>query len=296
MARMGTVAARAEQLLGRAVVATVAVPGGDICTATKARLSDGSSVLVKTRPHPPAGFFAAEADGLRWLADAAPAGGVAVPEVRAVAADCLIISWIEPGRPSAEAAERLGRELAATHAAGAETFGRPDGGTTWIGTAPLPQQPADAWPEFWATARVEPYLRMARDRAALAEQDAAAVDQVLSCTAELAGPPEPPARVHGDLWSGNVVWSAQAHATVVDPAAHGGHRETDLAMLALFGLPQLDRVLGAYTEASPLADGWQQRVALHQLHPLLVHAAMFGGSYGARAGAAARAALQPDRT
>ncbi len=294
MARMGTVAARAEQLLGRSVVATVAVPGGDVCTATKARLSDGSSVLVKSRPHPPAGFFAAEAAGLQWIGAATDDGGVAVPAVRAVAEDCLIIAWVEPGRPSTDAAERLGRELAATHDAGAETFGHTGGGTSWIGTMPLPQQPADSWTEFWATARVEPYLRLACDRGALADADADAVHRVLGGIAELAGPAEPPARVHGDLWSGNVVWSAEARANVVDPAAHGGHRETDLAMLALFGLPQLERVLSAYTEAHPLADGWRARVPLHQLHPLLVHAAMFGGSYGPRAGAAARAALEPE--
>ncbi len=293
MARMGTVAARTEQLLGRSVVGTVAVPGGDICTATKVRLSDGSAVLVKTRPHPPAGFFAAEATGLEWLASADEGSGVAVPGVHAVADDCLVISWVESGRPTTEAAERFGHELAATHAAGAATFGHAGGGTTWIGTAPLPQQPTDTWPEFWAAARVEPYLRLARDRAAIDDADAADVDRVLQSVADLAGPAEPPARVHGDLWSGNVVWSSDLRAYVVDPAAHGGHRETDLAMLALFGLPQLERVVDAYQQATPLADGWQQRIPLHQLHPLLVHAAMFGGSYGARAGAAARAALAP---
>jgi fructosamine-3-kinase len=78
---------------------------------------------------------------------------------------------------------------------------------------------------------------------------------------------------------------------VVDPAAGGGHRESDLAMLALFGCPHLARVLDAYDEAAPLADGWEDRVALHQLHPLLVHACLFGSGYGARAGDAARSLL-----
>lgn len=291
MARMGAIAARTEQLLGSSVVATVAVPGGDVCTATRVRLSDGTSVLVKSRPQPPAGFFAAEAAGLTWLGAVADSGGVAVPAVRAVAEDCLIITWIESSRPSVDAAERLGRELAVTHAAGAATFGLPDGGSTWIGTAPLPQRPSDSWPEFWASERLEPFLRLARDRGALTDADAEAVEQVLLRSAELAGPAEPPARVHGDLWSGNVVWAADDRAHVVDPAAHGGHRETDLAMLSLFGLPKLERVLAAYDEHSPLAAGWEQRLPLHQVHPLLVHAAMFGRSYGARAGAAARAAL-----
>ncbi len=134
--------------------------------------------------------------------------------------------------------------------------------------------------------RVLPYLRLARDRGAVTDADAAAVEAVVPRLAELV-PEEPPARLHGDLWNGNVLWGHD-RAWVIDPAAHGGHRESDLAMLALFGLPHLPRVLDAYAEASPLADGWTDRVALHQLFPLLVHACLFGGGYGARAAEAAR--------
>jgi fructosamine-3-kinase len=92
----------------------------------------------------------------------------------------------------------------------------------------------------------------------------------------------PAARIHGDLWSGNVLWTREG-AVLIDPAAHGGHRETDLAMLALFGLPHLDRLQEAYDEAYPLAEGWADRLGLHQLFPLLVHACLFGGGYGVRA-------------
>ena len=288
MARMGTIAARAEQLLGRAVAATTPVPGGDICTATRLRMSDGGSALVKSRPHPPADFFATEARGLTWLAEA---GGAPVPDVLATDEDCLVVEWVETGRATAEAAEGFGRALAATHAAGSTRFGAEADG--YIGTAPLPNSPADGWAEFYATRRVEPYLRAARDRDAIGSEDAAVVTTALSRLDQLAGPDEPPARLHGDLWSGNLLWGADGQVHLVDPAAHGGHRETDLAMLALFGCPHLGRVLEAYDEAAPLADGWRDRVPLHQLHPLLVHAATFGGTYGGRAGAAARAALDP---
>ncbi len=124
------------------------------------------------------------------------------------------------------------------------------------------------------------------------------MERVVGGLDALAGPAEPAAFVHGDLWSGNVLWSdrkgaGRGRAYLVDAAAaHCGHRETDLAMLALFGAPYLDRVLGAYDEAAPLAAGWRGRVPLHQLHPVLVHAVLFGGSYGAQAGALARAALR----
>ncbi len=288
MARMGTVANRAEALLGTAVVATTPVAGGDICTATRLRLSDGTSALVKTRPHAPADFFRVEARGLDWLGEA---DGVAVPRVLAAEDDCLIVAWVESARPSVEAAELLGRGLAATHGAGSPVFGTSTGTDGYIGTLPLPNRPAESWPEFYATRRLLPYLKLARDRGGIADDDADDVERVVRKIVELAGPVEPPARLHGDLWSGNLVWGVGSRVWLVDPAAHGGHRETDLAMLSLFGCPQLPRVLDAYQEAAPLADGWEERVPLHQLFPLLVHACHFGGGYGARAGEAARALL-----
>ena len=282
---MGAVAQRAEQLLGTAVVATTPVAGGDICTATRLRLSDGRSALIKTRPQAPEGFFAREAEGLRWLASA---GGVDVPEVLAAQDDCLVLAWVESGKPSPEAAEQLGRALAATHGAGAPDYGL-EAGDGFIGTLPLPNRPAGSWPEFYATRRVLPYLKLAADRGHIAPADVAAVEAVVRRIVELAGPDEPVARLHGDLWAGNLLWGTDGRVRVVDPAAHGGHRETDLAMLALFGCPQLPRVLDAYTEAAPLAAGAEERVPLHQLFPLLVHACLFGGGYGSRAGDAARA-------
>jgi fructosamine-3-kinase len=285
---MGTIAQRAEALLGTAVVATSPVAGGDICTATRLRLSDGRSALMKTRPQAPPDFFPTEARGLQWLGSTA---GVDVPEVLAVEADCLVLQWVETGKPTTEAADRFGRALAATHAAGAPCFGTESGEDGYIGSLPLPNRTAPTWPEFFATRRVLPYLKLARDRGHVARPDADAVDAVVRKIVDVAGPAEPPARLHGDLWSGNVLWGSDGHVWLVDPAAHGGHRESDLAMLSLFGCPQLPRVLESYREEAPLADGWEERVPLHQLFPLLVHAALFGGGYGRRVGDAARTYL-----
>lgn len=282
MARMRGIAERVEQLLAQAVVATTPVAGGDICTSTRVRLSDGTSALVKTRAGAPDDFFEVEARGLSWLAEA---DGVEVAEVLAVEPDCLVLRWIEPARPSPESSARLGRSLARLHAAGADQFGGEQDG--YIASLPLPNRTAPTWPEFFATRRVLPYLKLASDRSHIGSADVAYIEGLIGRMTELAGPEEPPARLHGDLWSGNVVWSTE-HGTLIDPAAHGGHRETDLAMLTLFGLPHLQRLVDAYQEESPLADGWEERQPLHQLFPLLVHAALFGGHYGERAGNAAR--------
>jgi fructosamine-3-kinase len=280
--RQPLVARRAETLLGSAVVATAPVAGGDVATATKLRLSDGRTALMKTLNNAPASFFETEARGLRWLAEVE--GGLAVPEVLAVDAECLILQWVEPGRNSGDVAAGLGRALAATHAAGAAAYGLDEDG--FIGRLPLPNRTADTWAEFYAVRRVLPYLKLARDRGAVTDDDAARVEAVVGRLPALL-PEEPPARLHGDLWNGNVLWGADGRVSVIDPAAYGGHREVDLAMLALFGLPHLQRVVDAYAEVTPLADGWEERVALHQLFPLLVHACLFGGGYGARAAAAA---------
>ncbi|WP_122819042.1 fructosamine kinase family protein [Nocardioides pantholopis] len=282
MTRQPLAARHAEALLGGSVVATAPVAGGDICTATKLRLSDGTTALMKTLPRAPAGFFPTEARGLRWLAEVE--GGVATPEVLAADEECLILRWVEPGRNSGDAAAEFGRALATTHRAGAPTYGLDADG--FIGRLPLPNRPAPTWAEFYAVRRVLPYLKLARDRGAVTDGQAATIEGLVGRLGALL-PEEAPSRLHGDLWNGNVLWGTEGHVAVVDPAAYGGHREVDLAMLALFGLPHLQRVLDAYAEVSPLTDGWRERTAAHQVFPLLVHACLFGGGYGARAAAAA---------
>jgi fructosamine-3-kinase len=253
------------------------VSGGSICAASRLTFDSGESVFAKSLEGAPPGFFAAEANGLRWLREA---GAVAVPEVIAEAPGMLALEWIDPTEPRPHAAERLGRELAALHRAGAPSFGAPWPG--YIGSLPLPNEPSTGpWPAWFAGQRLAPYLRMSIDNGALSCADTAPLEQIIENIDGYAGDAaqEPPARLHGDLWPGNLLWSGE-RVWLVDPAAHGGHRETDLALLGLFGgAPYLDRILAAYDEAWPLAAGWRDRVPLHQLYLLLVHTALFGGAY-----------------
>lgn len=235
---------------------------------------------VKERANAPEGFFAAEAAGLRWLA---AAGGARIARVVAVDARSISLERVAPGQADAAAAAAFGRDLATTHAAGAAAFGAPpDGwtGPTFIGSRPQPCVPTPTWGRFYADQRVRPFVPIAVRAGFLTDAEADLVER--ACTAIAAGAfddDEPPARLHGDLWNGNVLWGRDG-VVLIDPAAHGGHRETDLAMLALFGCPHLDRILAAYDAAAPLRLGWRERVPLHQLHPLAVHAAGHGRSYG----------------
>lgn len=190
----------------------------------------------------------------------------------------LVLEWIDEGRPTARTEADLGRALAALHAAAPATFGREDRRTT--GSRGLPNEPCDDWATFYATQRLAPLARLARDGGALAERAIAGLERLdAGRLREVGGPPEPPARLHGDLWAGNRLVGADGRSWLIDPACHGGHREFDLAMMRLFGGFGAD-VFAAYAEAAPLADGWEDRVPLHQIAPLVVHAVKFGGGYG----------------
>jgi fructosamine-3-kinase len=275
---------------GRGVQSLRRVGGGDINDAYAVELEDGGRAFVKTRPDAPAGEYSGEAAALRWLGEP---GGLGVPEVLGVSDELLALEWLNEGPRGDEAA--LGRGLATVHAAGAHAFGAavpsgsPGGSPAAllrIGPLALPNDSHPDWPTFYAERRLRPLLGPARDRGSLSESGVRAVEAVCDRIAKLAGPPEPPARLHGDLWSGNVLWSG-GRPFLIDPIAYGGHREVDLAMLRLFGAPD-PRLLDAYEDVAPLADGHEDRVALYQLFPLLVHAVLFGGSYGSSVERAAR--------
>jgi len=275
-----------QRASGDTVVSTTVVRGGDTSAAFRVETSDGRRFFAKTHSSPPAGFFTTEATSLAWLAES---GAVHVPAVVAVSdgvdgrSGYLVLDWIQEGSvPPDEAA--FGRSIAELHDSGAPSFGRADGRTT--GSLGLPNDPTDTWAEFVAACRFTPLARIANDRGSLPTEVIDDLDR-LAATLDRFDDGAPPARLHGDLWAGNRLVGVDGESWLIDPAAHGGHREFDLAMTHLFG-GFGSEVIDGYQEVSPLADDWPDRITLHQIAPLVVHAIKFGGSYVGAATSAIR--------
>lgn len=266
-------------------------PTGTTGTAVDA---DGQKVFTKSLAGAPPLFFEREAAGLRAL----EAAGARVPEVLAVSDTSIVLTWVEQGAHRTTASEeRFGRELAELHRTSAQEaearpglrYGAVDGEpTAYLGACPVDLTPTRTWHESWVERRLVPLARRAHEEGQLDAQTAALAEQV---DTDRLGPEEPPTLVHGDLWGGNRLVDDRGRSWLVDPCAHRGHREVDLAMMQLFG-GFSGRALAAYVEAHPLAPGWQERVPVYQSVPLLVHAILFGGAYGVQAGDALRAAVR----
>lgn len=269
-------------LLDTEITSTARVGGGDVADAFVVDLDDGRRMFAKTHSDPPPSFFTTEATGLRWLGDT---DTVQIPEVVLVSDDppWLVLAWIDEGAARSDTEEKLGRSLATLHQVQVDSFGRPDQRST--GSRGLPNDPADTWAEFYAQNRLAPLAQLARQSKALDETAIQQLERLGDDLTELGIPEEPPSLLHGDLWAGNRLVDVDGDSWLIDPAAHHGSREFDLAMMRLFG-GFGDGCYAAYEEAFPLQDGWQDRVAMHQIAPLVVHAIKFGGNYRSAAASA----------
>jgi fructosamine-3-kinase len=273
----GPLVATVERALESTVLRSQGVSGGDINQAYEAKLADGRRVFVKSNDAAPASMFAAEARGLAWLDEAK---ALRVPAVLAQGPDFLVLEWIESAGRTPDFDERLGRGLAALHQARPATFGLDQ--DNFIGRLAQANGPRATWPAFYREQRLQPQLQLAIDRGLASPVMRRGFDRLFRDLDELVGPAEPPARLHGDLWGGNLMVDDRGLPCLIDPAVHGGHREVDLGMMRLFG-GFSPNVFAAYQEAHPLSPGHQQRVPLYQLYFLMVHVNLFGGSYVAAA-------------
>jgi fructosamine-3-kinase len=269
------------ETLGASVRSASPVSGGDINDAFEVVLADGRELFVKTNDRAPQGMFSAEARGLAFLAEAR---ALSVPAVIAVVdaergARFLALELLRSRTRRAGFDEALGRGLAALHAGSPGSFGLDH--DNFIGSLPQSNRPHPTWCDFFRAERLEPQLRLARERGRASSSLVSDCERLFARLPELLGPAEPPARLHGDLWGGNLHVDAMGAPCLIDPSVYGGHREVDLAMMRLFG-GFAERVFAAYSEAFPLAAGQAERVALYQLYPLLVHLNLFGGAYAAQ--------------
>jgi len=268
-----------QQALGVAVKSQRRLSGGDINDAFELELEDGARVFLKTNESAAPEMFPAEAAGLAFLREA---GALRIPEVIAVSDASapgpafLVLELLEPGRPAPGFDERLGQGLAQLHRFGAPSFG--SSRDNFIGSLPQRNRAHASWADFYWRERLEPQLERAVAAGRASARLRRGFERLAARLPELVGPSEPPARLHGDLWGGNLHVDAAGAPCLIDPAAYAGHREVDLAMMQLFG-GFGERVFAAYGEAFPLAPGHAERVPLYQLYPLLVHVNLFGGGY-----------------
>ena len=260
------------------------VSGGDIALAYRLETADGTYFL-KTKDRPTPDLFEREAAGLAVLREHAP-DDLGVPQVVRADASGLVLEWIDEGgggRAGRGAEERFGRGLAGLHRSTHDTLGAIDDALAgYLGSAQVDLTPTSSWRKFFVDRRVRPLTERAVREGRIDPVALQLVDELAGRADELCGPPEPPALVHGDLWAGNRLVDKGGRSWLIDPAAHWGHREYDLAMMQLFG-GFGEECYRAYDETFPLAEGWRERIAWHQLPPLLVHAILFGGGYGASA-------------
>jgi fructosamine-3-kinase len=285
-------AAAVARELGQRVSSARSLSGGDINAAFLVELADRRKVFVKSHPRAPSTMFAAEARGLAWLREAR---ALRIPEVLAVSESSdeghrfLALEYIESRPQTRGFEEALGRGLAALHRYGAPCFGLDH--DNFIGSLEQPNQPRPTWHVFYRDQRLEPQLRRASDHGLADASLRADFDTLFDRLEALVGPEEKPSRLHGDLWGGNLYTGDQGEPCLIDPAVYGGHREIDLAMMRLFG-GFGSRVFDAYAEAWPLAPGADDRVALYQLYPLLVHVNHFGAGYVGQLSRALQRALR----
>jgi fructosamine-3-kinase len=260
-------AALEENGLGARIVHATPVGGGCINHGTLVETDTGASVFLKWNESAPAGMFDAEVDGLRALRGV---DGVRAPEALASGAQWLLLEHVEPGP------ER--HETPATSTA----FGGPR--DNWIGSLPQANAFGARWGDFWRDHRIAPQLERARRQGRLKD---GVFDRVLDLAPAALADVTRPELVHGDLWGGNWLTGQNGEPWLIDPAAHFGHGEIDLAMSELFG--GFDRAFyRAYDEAHGRSRAYAAyRRDLYQLYYLLVHVNLFGASYEAGARRAA---------
>lgn len=268
---MDRLTARIEQQLDSPIAERHSLGGGSINDAWRIELADGRALFLKTHGQPPRDFFAAEAEGLRALAST---DTIRIPVVIAEEDDYLLLEWLD-GKPAADYWPRFGEQLAALHSHHAERFGF--GKDNFCGLTPQPNPWTRDGFTFFAESRLLHQGRMARDTGKLEQSDVKQLEW-LAGRLDRWLPKQPASLIHGDLWGGNAHCGPEGEPVLIDPAAHYGWAEAELAMTTLFG--RFPRAFyEAYQANSGIASDWESRTPLYNLYHELNHLNLFGGAY-----------------
>lgn len=243
--------------LGAEPVSLRALHGGDLSQVTHVILSDGRDLVAKQGP-----LVAHEARMLSALSQA----GAPAPKVIAVMGDLLLMQYLPETSASDTGWQALSKALRTLHAQTSDSFGWTEDYA--FGAVPIPNDRAPDWVTFWAENRLLPSLSH------LPASYSKRLDTLTTRLSNLLPSHPPAALLHGDLWSGNVLFSGET-AHLIDPACYFGDAEVDLAMLHLFGAPP-----SSFDDAyGPRQPEWQTRRAIYQIWPALVHIRLFGAGY-----------------
>jgi len=254
------------------VLSCEAVGGGSICQAWRVETDSGRRCFVKTHQSPPGELFSAEAAGLGELRRAA---ALRVPEVLHADTSFIALEFIPPGHKDTRFWRELGRGLAQLHRNRGPCFGFLM--DNFCGETRQPNPRTEDGHAFFGEHRLAHQLRLARNAGRLESEDTRRVEGLIRRLPELV-PEQPAVLIHGDLWSGNIVCSAEGEPVLVDPAAHWGWAEAEIAMTQLFG--GFDKEFyAAYSQASQLERGWEERQDIYNLYHLLNHLNLFGTAY-----------------
>lgn len=266
-----------ELKLDDEIISSKTQSGGDINNASIIKLSDGESLFLKWNSSAPDHMFETESKGLKILSDANT--DLVIPEVVEVGKNFLLLSLLIPGSGNSGSAYGFGTELAKLHQHSFETFGLNH--DNFIGKLPQSNNQHQNWADFFVSERIEPQINLGIQSGKF-ESDLIPIVDALHKTVQDLFPNEQPALLHGDLWSGNYMFTKSGAASIYDPAVYYGHREMDIAMTRLFGGFSEEFYKG-YNSGYPLADRFEDRIELCNLYPILVHANLFGGGYVRRA-------------
>jgi len=254
-----------------------AVHGGDINKSGQIILDNGAKYFIKWNSGADSSMFSKEANGLKILSEAE--SGLKIPDIHHHSETFLVMEWLTEVSEPKDSSYHFGRQLALLHKNASDHFGLDH--DNFIGKLHQSNNSHSNWADFFAIERIEPQIQMAVENDKIDRSLFKTVQKLYGKLGRIF-PRENPSLLHGDLWSGNYMFVDNGNTAIYDPAVYYGHREMDISMTRLFG-GFSEKFYKGYEDEFPLKQGFEDRIKLYNLYPILVHANLFGGSYSRQA-------------